>query len=245
MLETFQKYSGSGLIISLFLLAWIYLFLKEKQKDRRVLFVYVPAVTLLLFFNPIFFRICANLTEDAIYFRFLWLLPITVVIAYCIICICVSLKGAKRLCFAFLSSVIIVVSGKSVYSNPLFSPAENIYHVPQEVVEICDMIRVEGREVMAAFPREFLLYVRQYSPYVCMPYGRDVFNYPTDFFILMESEEIVVSELAAHAKQALCHYIILPSNRKLIGDMSAFDYKVFGQVGEYIIYEDTTIYKGL
>ena len=73
--------------------------------------------------------------------------------------------------------MVLMISGKLVYSSPLFSRAENTYHIPQVVVDICDAIEVEGREVMAAFPDEFLLYVRQYSPVICMPYGRESLEY--------------------------------------------------------------------
>ncbi len=245
MIEIFQKYNGTGAMICCFLLAWLYLFLCEKQKERRVLFVYMPMVMFAIFFNPLFYMIFGNLTEEAIYFRFLWMLPITIVIAYTVVKICQLLKGAKRVCFAIVAIVLIMGSGKLVYTNPLFEKAENKYHVPQEVVEICDMIRVDGREVMAAFPNEFLLYVRQYSPYVCMPYGRESLSYGDDFSVVMNAEEIVVEELARFAKQYSCHYVIISSKKTFVGSMEEFGYQKFGQAGEYIIYEDTTIYRGL
>ena len=179
MIETFQKYSGSGMLVCWFLVAWFYLLICEKEKQRRVLFVYMPTVLLFFFFNPIFYRVFGNLTEEAIYFRFLWILPITAVIAYSTVKIYSKLKGIKQIVFAILSLLIIMISGKLVYTNYLFEPAENVYHVPWEVVEICDTIEVEGREVMAAFPMEFVFYVRQYSATVCMPYGRESITYPS------------------------------------------------------------------
>ncbi len=245
MIETFQKYCGTGLLVSWFLVAWLYLLLKEKRKERRVLFVYMPAVMLAVFFNPLFYRIFGNLTEEAIYFRFLWILPITVVIAYCVVQVSDLLKGTQKVIFGVLAAVMIMYSGKLVYTNPLFAKAENKYHMPQEVVEICDMIRVEGREVMAAFPEEFLLYVRQYSPYVCMPYGRESMSNYDAFLDVMESDKVIVEELAAQSKPRGCHYVIFSKKQQFVGDMEAFDYQIFGEVGEYVIYEDVSIYRGL
>ena len=132
-----------------------------------------------------------------------------------------------------------------MYVNPLFEKAENPYHVPREVVEICDSIRVEGREVMAAFPEEFLLYVRQYSPYVCMPYGRESFGLYNELQSILEAEEVDVERLSVQAKEYGCHYVILSTEQKLIGDMKAYSYELFDQVGEYLIYRDTSIYIGL
>lgn len=245
MIETFQKYSGTGLIVCWFFVAWFYLFFREEKKENRVLFVYMPAVLLLLFFNPIFYKVFGHLTEDAIYFRFLWLLPITMVIAYTVIKIFITLNGAKQYIFLLLSFVLIVFSGRLVYLNPLFERAENPYHVPQEVVEICDMIEVEGREVVAAFPREFILYVRQYSAVVCMPYGREVFSYYNPFYSMMNEAVIEVKKLAELAKQAGCHYIILSEEKELDGSLEDFSYEVFGKVDDYVIYRDVNIYIGM
>lgn len=246
MVETFLKYNGSGMLLNWFLVAWLYLFVCEKIKPKRILLVYAPALILLVFFNPLFYKISSSLTEEAIYFRILWLLPITVVLGYAMVHIFYSLKGKKRVGFGIVALVIILCSGKLVYTNPLFSRAENSYHVPQEVVEICDAIRVEGREVMAAFPEEFMLYVRQYSPYVCMPYGREVYmGSVSDFFFLMRQEEIEVEELAEFAKKYECHYLILSEEKKLIGDMADYRYEVFDKVGKYVVYRDNTMDFGL
>lgn len=246
MIETFLKYNGSGMMLNWFLVAWVYLLICEKKKQNRILFIYAPAVILVLFFNPLFFKVFSKVTEEAIYFRFLWLIPTTTVIGYAVVRLCNTLQGAKRICFAVIALVLMVSSGKLVYTNPLFSKAENPYHVPQEVVEICDTIKVEGREVMAAFPEEFILYVRQYSPLVCMPYGREVYmGEYNELHVLMRQEEIVVEELAALAKQYSCHYVILSEDKLLEGDMADYEYEVFGKVGEYVIYRDTSIYLGL
>jgi len=246
MIETFQKYAGSGLILAWFLMALIYLFLKEKKKNNRILFLYVPVVILLLFYNPLFYRIFYGLTEEAIYFRFLWLLPVTVVIGYVIVSIADGLAGTRKALFGVIAAVLIITSGKLVYTSPLFEPAENPYHVPREVVEICDAIEIEGREVMAVFPEEFLLYVRQYTSFVCMPYGREVImGAYNEFHQLMRQEEISVEQLASQAKKYGCHYVIISEKKELVGDMTQYEYEIYKQVEEYVIYKDTTMNFGL
>lgn len=238
MIETFQKYSGTGLLVCCFLVAWFYLFFCEEKRENRVIFVYMPAVLLLLFFNPLFFRVFGNLTEEAIYFRFLWLLPITPVIAYTVIKIYGTLSGPKRYVFVLLSFVLIMFSGRLVYLNPLFERAENEYHVPQEVVEICDMIEVEGREVVAAFPGELLLYVRQYSATVCMPYGREVFSYYDSLYASMCEEIVDAEKLTELARQRGCHFLILDKKKVPDEELEKYSYEVYGQVDQYVIYRD-------
>ena len=52
--EHFRNYSGYGLIMIYYLVALAYLFVKEKRKERRLLFVYMPLAILVVFFNPLF-----------------------------------------------------------------------------------------------------------------------------------------------------------------------------------------------
>ena len=245
MVEIFQKYMGTGLMLIWFLLALVYLFLHEKRKPYRILLIYTPVIILLLFFNPLFYRIFEQAVGNEIYFRLGWLLPITVVIGYAVILICDSLKGRTKGIFAAVAVVVLLLSGKLVYSSPLFSRAENPYHVPQTVVDICDAIKVEGREVMAAFPDEFLLYVRQYSPLICMPYGREAFSYYNELNGVLMSDEVDVEKLSGLAKQALCHYVILPEGKVLKQDMEMYSYELFDVIGGYEIYKDNTMYFGL
>lgn len=246
MVAIFQKYMGTGLISILFLAALVYLLIKEKDRPKRILFIYCPIIVLLLFFNPLFFGIFAYAAEEEIYFRLMWLLPVAVVIAYAAVSIFDLLKGKARIGFGVTAVLVICVSGKLVYSSPLYSVAENLYHVPQKVVDICDAIKIEGREVMAAFPDEFLLYVRQYSPVVCMPYGRESITGSYDEFnALMDQKEIQVDELVYLSRENLCHYVILSEDKCLLGDMEAYGFRVFDKMHGYVIYMDTTMNFGL
>lgn len=242
MLETFQKFMGTGILLIWYLAAIVFLLLKEKRKPVRVMFVYVPVILLVVFLNPLFALLFEKALGMEIYFRNIWLLPMTVTLAYSVVLGCLEFSGKRRILFASVTVVLVMVSGNLVYTNPLFSKAENVHHVPQEVVEICDMIQVEGREVKAVFPAEFLLYVRQYSPVVCMPYGRDaVQGYFKELYALMNREEIDVEKMAELSKRDLCHYVIFSKEKTLLGNPADYDYELFGQVGNYLIYKDTTM----
>lgn len=245
-IEIFQKYMGSGLLMLLFLAALIYLFFEEKRKPVRILLIYLPVLVLLVYFNPLFYKVFYEVAGSEIYFRMLWLLPIVPVLAYTGVSIYDRVSEKAKLPLLALLICVFMVSGRLVYLNPLFSKAENQYHVPDYVVHICDVIEVEGREVMAVFPQEFLLYVRQYSPIVCMPYGRDGIIYQGNpFYNLMESDAIEAEVLAEYAKQARCHYIILSEDKEITGNLLQYDYEVFDRIDGYVIYRDTTIYIGL
>lgn len=245
--EYFQSFMGTGLIVIWYLAATLYLFFTEKRKPFRIMFVYVPLILLLLFFNPVITWVVYHCIDTEIYYRILWLLPVTVVIAFATVEIYRKLQEKKRVIFAIVTACLIMVSGSYVYRDPLFHEAENIYHVPQSVVDICDAIEVEGREVMAVFPEELLTYVRQYSPVVCMPYGREItverWNYGVEnpLYDAMEAEEIDAELLAKLARENKCAYIILPDDKEMIGDLNDYEFADFGQAEGYLIYKDSTV----
>lgn len=243
--EFFRLYMGTGLVVIFFLAALIYLFLKEQRKPVRILFLYMPVLVLLLFFNPLVTKLVYEYADEEIYYRILWLLPITMVLAYTVVKIYGELEATKRVFFGGTAALLIVVSGSLIYKNGFFGKAENLYHVPQSVVEICDAIEVEGREVMAVFPKELLQYVRQYSPVVCMPYGREItvdrWNYSMELYDVMEAKEIDAGKLSELARKHACAYIILPQDKEINGNLNDYDFVNFGSAEGYVIYKDSTV----
>lgn len=256
IIELFQNYMGTGLLIGWFLLSVIYLLWNEKRKQMRILFVYMPLILLLLFFNPLFAKVVYRLGDSEIYYRILWLIPMTVIIAYAGVLFYGKKKGRARILTAAVLAVLIIVSGNYVYDDVFFRKAENQYHVPTAVVDICDAIRVEGREVLALFPADMVQYVRQYDPTICMPYGReqtvDRWGYYNELYSIMEAEVVDAEKLSYLAKQqgpgetlgAGCHYIILPQTKAVKGSLLEQGYILFGSMDGYDIYQDPDVYIG-
>ncbi len=244
-LKLFQEYMGTGLIMIWFLVSLLYLWMTEKRKHIRILFVYVPLVLLLVFFNPLVAKIISGLADGEIYYRILWLLPVTPVVAFTAVSLCGKLRGYLKYVGITVALILFMLSGSLIYRNPYFQKAENVYHVPQSVVDICDAIEVPGREVMAVFPGELLQYVRQYSNLVCMPYGRNIvvskWTVQNDLYDVMEQEIIDAGELATLAREEQCAYIILPETKTLVGKLEDLEYEEFGRMHGYVIYKDATV----
>ena len=79
----FKLYTGLKLLLGLAALAWIYLFLTERDKKIRILLVYAPILTLLLFLFPVSRKIfvAAGLDGET-YYRILWTIPMGGIFAY-------------------------------------------------------------------------------------------------------------------------------------------------------------------
>lgn len=247
--DLFRGFMGTGLIMGWYLLALIYLWFTEKDRRRRILLLYVPLAVLVLYFNPLFARLVYGIVGDEIYYRILWLMPVTVVIAYAAVSLYGRLKGRKKYLYAVFAAVLVMVSGSCIYASPHFRRAENLYHMPQEVVDICDAIQVEGREVMAVFPREMLSYVRQYTPLVCMPYGREMlverWRTSNPLYDAMEAKVLDMDVILPLAKTYSSHFVIVPGYKKTIGNVEDYDFILVDQIDGYDIYQDISVYIGL
>lgn len=250
IITLFKNYSGNGLAIALFLLSFFYLLFAEKDKTKRVVLLYVSFITVVIFFCPLFAKAVYLFLDVETYYRILWLVPMTAVIAYAGVHLLSRLSGKGKKAAAFvLVCVLIAATGDYVYDNEYFKPAENRFHVPQTVALVCDEIIVEGREVRAVFPSEMLAYVRQYTANICMPYGREMevkrWEYKNPLYDAMESAQINCGEVALLAKEQGCHYIILHETKPRIGSFEEYGYHYVETAAGYQIYLQDGAYLGL
>lgn len=243
ILTNLRDYSGSGLLFLLLVVSIVFLSIRYRQKSGKVMFAVYPVVMLLVYFCPIWIIYISKRNDADILYRLLWLIPVGVVICAALIEFIFLLPDNKRFLGVISAILLIMMSGKYLYINPQFSPAENIHHIPGEVVEICDLIEVPGREIQACFPDEMLQYVRQYNPYIFMPYGRDVFfegfmkpDTPLRDLLLEEclDGEAVANEL----RMEYTSYLIVSKEKEFSPKLTEFEFDKIGSVGDYDIYLD-------
>ncbi len=56
----------------------------------------------------------------------------------------------------------------------------------------------------------------------------------------MEKDVAEMEALAPLTKEELCHYIILPAEREILGDPGEYDWELFYETDGYVIYRDTS-----
>lgn len=243
IMSIFKDFGGTGFYSILFLLSLIYLGYTEEDKRVKTMLVYIPAIMLVLFFLPPFYMLYNRLDEGT-YYRILWLMPMTVVIAYagC------KVIGRHVKLGVLLGCIVLIISGKYVYSSQHMTPAENAYHLPQETIEICEMIRpAEGEErVWALFPAEQVHFVRQYTTTIQLPFGRDnlVESWNREIhplYTLLQQEVIPADELSELSIESYCNYIILLKTMKVEGDLEEYGIKLIGETENYYVYRNTPV----
>lgn len=242
----FKNYMGFHqykFLAGLYLLALLYLWFAEKDKYRRAILVYAPTLLLAAFFCPLFRKVFVRIMEDSeTYYRLLWLLQMSLVTAYGFI----KLMGRHRRIGLVILCAAIVAGGDYVYDSINVSKAQNAYHLPQEVVDIAEMIKPEEGRITVLMPGELLQYVRQYSTDIELPYGREMmierWDYYDAMYEAMEKAEVIDTPYFVElARGYPCTYVILHQDRQVKEPLTDYGYEVFGQVGIYVIYKDMTL----
>jgi hypothetical protein len=247
----FKNYAGNRLTIVLFLLSLVFLLFMEKDKRRRAIFVYTPLSLLFLFFFPIFRKVFVRLMsgEGDTYYRVLWLIPMGVIIAYAGVKLAALISSnqcdwMKRAVLAALA-IAIAFCGKYVYASQYMSKAENLYHLPQTVIDICDLIAPEDGEerIWSVFPTDLVYFVRQYDTDIQMLYGREMvepkWQYAEPVHTIMNNPTVIdIEELLKLTRERYCTYIVLPNNKKVTQAPENFGLELLDTIDGYPVYYD-------
>lgn len=238
-LVIFKLYTGLKYLLVLSLLAWLYLLVTEKNKTLRILFVYAPIIVVALFLFPMSRKAFVALLDGEIYYRVLWTIPMGIIFCY----------GACRF-FAkhrkiglVAASALIIVLGSFVYQSQYITKAENLYHIPDTVVKICDLISPGDSDVRvtAVMPSELVHFVRQYDAAIHMPYGREMlgWEYYNAVYEAMEKAEVVEMEtLLLAARAEYCQYIVLAKERQTDMDPAESGLILLEEIDGYRVYAD-------
>jgi len=243
ILDNLRSYSGVGLILVLLTASVVYLSIKFKNVSSKYAFVWYPAAVFLVYLCPLWVVYISKRNDSAILYRVLWLIPVGVIICAALVELIFSLPSKNRPVAVIMSLVIFMLSGRYVYANTQFLKSENIYHIPQDVIDICEIIETPGREVKACFPDELLQFVRQYSSYVYLAYGRDVFFegfVKPDVLLrdLLQDENPDTQAIADELRNSYTPYLILRKDKVLNPSITEYEFKYVDSVGEYDIYLD-------
>ena len=241
-LVIFKLYTGLKPLLLLTAVMWIYLLIKEKNKNIRLMFVYVPILILVLFHVPYCRKVFVGAGLDGeTYYRIIWTIPMGMITAYGA---CSLFAKHKRIGLA-VTSVLIVLCGSLVYKSDYITKAENLYHIPDAVIKVCDLIAPEKEEsrVTALMPPELIHFVRQYDARINMPYGREMlverWGYIHEVYDVMEKPEtIVMEDLLEASRKYYCEYIVLTTQRKTDVDPEEAGLTLLAVIDGYRVYQD-------
>lgn len=250
--NTYLGFKGGGMHMGLYFAAVLFLALLSRT-DNEKRNNYLLSGYSILFWGIFFFPLTAKIIVEYcigsnVYWRMFWILPFPLVTAYAF---ALALKqvpsGWKRGIFIFFTMAVIMVTGTSIYPH-YFSKAENIYKIPQNAVDVCQIVNEDAKENQTAekkviVPNELLSYIRQYDGSIQMPYGRNALKNEKfqnknvkRIFELMSSPETDFETLAEYAKREACNYLVYPVHETADKKLQELGYERIGENGVYCVY---------
>ena len=200
------------------------------------------------FFNPVFYKYVGTRFLSGVYWRLLWMLPWTFVIAYAVVRMAYRLgKQALRIVVVAVACVCIFVTGKPVLSAETYGERSNVYELPQAAVEIADLVQsrlVDWQETLIV-PNELLCSVRQYSAAACLLYGRNAEGFISNIgeeeqqvYEEMSSEHPDVARVTEIAKNKNCRYIVFNTSfHQIPEDLTEYGYEKIAVIEDvYAVY---------
>ena len=239
----YSNYSGSGVLLMFFFAGMLYLALSEQNRGVRTAILHGSVcLTLVIFFPPLYY-IYTRFVDAGTYWRLFWMLPVACGLAY----VAAVLIEKHKWTGLLLTLVILMLGGELSYlgkGNGEKAFAENVYQLPQEVVDIVDeMERTEnGGMIRAAFPPELLVYVRQYSTHILMPYGREMLDerwhsQGSGYYEVMSAEMVDFAALSEKCLYNDTKYVVINANKAYEGDLKENGFTLYYRCSPYVVYE--------
>lgn len=237
ILVIFERCRGNGYMWILFAISVIYLLIKEKNMDKKVILVIYPILAMLLIFCPLFFYALEPILDDT-YYRIFWILPIGIIIAYAFTDLIYTFSKKYVQFPIFIASIVIIaMCGKFIYTENNFSKVHNLYKIPDEAKWVIDIISEdELKEKYALVPAEITPYVRQVNSKIKLTYGRDVSNmYATGIPVQLKAGDM--KTLLPFCKKRGVTYIVTYNNVELNETMYKYGYHILEQTYSYDVYK--------
>lgn len=242
-LEIFKNYGGSSMMTLLVMVAILYLWITEERWDIKLLFVYVCMSITALFFFPVFSYVAIHFFLDGqVYYRILWLIPMGSIVSYGIVKLLSGIElKRKRVVIGVICALFVMQGGNLIYRNELVTKAENLYHLPQSVINVADVLHVEDKNVRAVVPAEMLQFIRQYDASIELAYGREVLVdgwSSNPLYEVMEENPVGSYILTDYAKQQRLDYIVIRTGTPVVGSkpIEKYQFTYLTTVDNYDIY---------
>ncbi len=250
-------------VFFLFYLVALAVFWFRKNKELKSWFVYPALFALITVFNPyLMVPIADKIGLAPRIRRIYWLLPVNLVLAFALVWLTYRLtRHWQRALFAAAFTALIALVGESQLSYMV--PAQNIYKVSQETIEIAAMIEEDAKGNGAKsclYADVSLLELRQYDASILNTIRRKdmtklIVN-PADpasvqqvldeknsrrtlSMVLYYGVQVKPSIFKKYAKKYQIQYVI-PNKDKGLGEyLELMGYQALGETEHFVVYKAT------
>lgn len=210
-----NNYWGDSVFPYLLAIALLYLLIfKRKKKTTRYVLGYV-FLALFLFFFPYTAKIIQKCIGENVYWRVLWLVPSTPVIALAMTEFIRGRKAVLQPVLLVLCTAVIVLGGKEFYTEGYYHKVNNYQQVPDVVAGICELAKQDaGGEKFLLVADEYVSsYIRVYDPSIYLPFGRrgsgGAIGTRRQLYFEINAPSFNYTSIAKYAKRNRCNYLVV------------------------------------
>ncbi len=250
-------YTGSCGYIMLYLVALIFIAIFGTKREKQ-LFLPSGIFLILTVYNPIAPVILDRFFDvNSEYYRFFWIAPIIVIIPYVFTRLIIACKTGKTMVITtVIICLICVLGGNFMYKNGV-DIADNIYKMPDELIEISDIIH---KDSTAKYPKVFLEYeynmqMRQYDPTILLTIDREDYLYAvstpyTEDMIydadhpqyrllasLVRQQEVPGEAFLDGLERSKTEYVVINKANKRVTFLKINGLKVVDETDNYIVFK--------
>lgn len=235
--SSYEQFKGGGMYFALFLVAMLYIFIKEKDKKKRILFIYFPILVFIVITNPLFYLVASVVFTVNTYYRLFWLLPLGIVIAYAAVLVVNEGKEKLEKVIIFISVfVIIALSGKFYFDA--FSEYGNSYKLPDESVLVAQLIGIDEEENKKVLvPGELTPYIRQIDASIELLYGRRPDTAYWNNPLATELDNGNVEYIAKVLEEKNCQYVVFKRATVMREPIQNYGFEMINETENYVIYK--------
>lgn len=239
--EAYDRYSADGIMQVLVIASVVILLINEKKPYVKHMVYYTIALVILICIPPIAYVLNKYFIQD-VYFRVFWLVPGTLLTVYAVVKAYEHANRRRGNAILVTFVAILMLGGKLVYTNENFVKAENRYKIPNEAIEICEIVTTEGEDVKIVVPEDIVSYIRQYNAGIELMYGRnlgkDVQKGGKYKFLNQLNYGIKnIKWMSKYAKLYEVDYIVFPKSINESADIENYSYKFIAETESYCIFK--------
>lgn len=256
--QCLSNYWGPICYFWFFPISVIALFLCKKKEGK--LFLPYTLFLFLTVYNPILVKyFYGKLDSDLIYYRFFWLLPVSIVLGYvCVQLVFLFRRRLVSLAVGIVLTVAILVGGVPLFTaSQAFTKPSNIYKVPDALIPICQTIHQDCANPNPKIIVDDSLHmlVRQYDPSIFLTIARDnLLHYlgSTSVHVNEDTRPYQVQKILLDAvlqgivqdpqeldgffKRTETHYVVVRSNSAPCETFANLGYPSLGEFDGYQIF---------
>ena len=238
-----NNYWGDSFVPWLLLAAVVYLLIFRRKKESTKYVLLYLAAALVLFFCPVTAKIIQACIGETVYWRVLWLVPSTPVIAFAMTEFLKERKSAAKIAALALCAVLIVISGKGIYQAGNYHLVHNYQKVPDEVAGICEMVKKDAGDALFLLAADNYIgpYVRVYDPSIQMMFnreGRGGYGAGSRrLYLEINAPVLNYRNIGAVGRRTFCNYLVVKvPNEEQKKELEMYGYQEVGNVNCYSLY---------